>query len=135
MTGTKEGKKDKGTEEGTMDEETTDLVQYLIIRKDLGWPLGAMIAQGAHAAVAATEMFRDDLATRVYLESLETMHKIVLGIDGERQLTDLGEVLAAKDVKHYCWREQPENIPTVIALKPYNRKKVNSLFRKLKLLS
>ena len=34
------------------DDRMKTLVMYLVVRKDLGWPLGPLIAQGAHAATA-----------------------------------------------------------------------------------
>lgn len=58
------------------------IVQYLVIRKDLvdieKWPLGALLAQASHAAVAAVWLNREDPATIEYCSrtNLDNMHKV-----------------------------------------------------------
>lgn len=39
-----------------MDDDT--IVQYIVVRKDLKWPAGALIAQGAHGALRKLEAGR-----------------------------------------------------------------------------
>ncbi|XP_034435304.1 putative peptidyl-tRNA hydrolase PTRHD1 isoform X2 [Hippoglossus hippoglossus] len=60
------------------------LVQYVVVRSDLvhalSWPLGAVITQACHAATAALHVFRSDPDTARYLEELDSMHKVVLGV-------------------------------------------------------
>lgn len=51
------------------------------------------------------------------------------------KLNSLGEVLQQNDIKHKVWIEQPENIPTCIALKPYRKEDVHKYVKKFKLLS
>lgn len=51
------------------------------------------------------------------------------------KLVSLGEVLQQNDVKHKVWVEQPENLPTCIALKPYPKEEVQKYMKKFKLLS
>lgn len=48
--------------------------------KTLKWPLGAVIAQGCHAATAVCHLFRDDVFTQKYLEDLDRMFKVVLEV-------------------------------------------------------
>ncbi|GJN13140.1 hypothetical protein PR202_ga31477 [Eleusine coracana subsp. coracana] len=52
------------------------LVQYVVLRRDLedAWPLGSVVAQGCHAAVAAV---RDHPDTAAYCDpdNLDRMHK------------------------------------------------------------
>jgi peptidyl-tRNA hydrolase len=55
------------------------LVQYIVLRKDLNWPLGALIAQSCHASTAAIHLFSNDESTQSYFNNLDNMHKIVLG--------------------------------------------------------
>lgn len=43
--------------------------------------------------------------------------------------------LEENKISHYLWIEQPENIPTCLALKPYPRAHVNPFFTELKLFS
>lgn len=60
-----------------------DLVQYIVLRKDLcsslKWPLGSVIAQACHASTAALWLSRDSDETSAYCspETLDHMHKVV----------------------------------------------------------
>lgn len=60
------------------------LVQYVVVRSDLvhklSWPLGAVITQACHAATAAIHLHYADPDTQRYLEELDSMHKVVLGV-------------------------------------------------------
>lgn len=60
------------------------LVQYVVVRSDLvhklSWPLGAVITQACHAATAVIHLHYTDEDTRRYLEQLDYMHKVVLGV-------------------------------------------------------
>ena len=56
------------------------LIQYIVVRGDLKWPIGALIAQGCHAASAVMHMFQRDPETQHYLEDLDRMHKCVLKV-------------------------------------------------------
>jgi hypothetical protein len=55
------------------------LVQYVVLRRDLAdaWPLGSVVAQGCHAAVAAVWAHRDHQDTASYCgpDNLDRMHK------------------------------------------------------------
>lgn len=55
------------------------LVQYVVLRRDLAdeWPLGSVVAQGCHAAVAAVWAHRDHPDTAAYCgpDNLDRMHK------------------------------------------------------------
>lgn len=59
------------------------LVQYIVLRKDLvealKWPLGSVISQGCHAAVAAIILYKDHPSTGEYtaMENLDKMHKVL----------------------------------------------------------
>jgi hypothetical protein len=52
---------------------------------------------------------------------------------GGAQLTALAEKLTAEGVAHKLWIEQPEGIPTAIALKPYPKSFVGPLLKKYSL--
>lgn len=58
------------------------LVQYVVLRRDLidAWPLGSVVTQGCHAAVAAVWAHKDDPHTREYCgeANLDRMHKVSL---------------------------------------------------------
>ncbi|XP_029966097.1 putative peptidyl-tRNA hydrolase PTRHD1 [Salarias fasciatus] len=113
------------------------LVQYVVVRSDLvhklSWPLGAVITQACHAATAAIHLHYGDADTQRYLEQLDSMHKVVLAAPDEAALSGLSDSLTEAGVSHKLWVEQPENIPTCLALKPYPKEAVQPLLRKFKL--
>ncbi|KAG8043380.1 hypothetical protein GUJ93_ZPchr0458g22301 [Zizania palustris] len=124
--------------EGGKEKEAEDVVvQYVVLRRDLAdaWPLGSVVAQGCHAAVAALWAHRDHPDTSAYCgpDNLDRMHKVTLEVKGETQLKNLAEKLEAAGVRHKLWTEQPENIPTCIATAPCPKSQVSSFFKKLKL--
>lgn len=63
-------------------QKTDTIVQYIVLRKDLvetmKWPLGSVVSQGCHAAVAAIWLHKDDSVTAQYCgpENLDFMHKV-----------------------------------------------------------
>ncbi|XP_047322309.1 putative peptidyl-tRNA hydrolase PTRHD1 [Impatiens glandulifera] len=113
------------------------LVQYVVLRRDLidSWPLGSVVTQGCHASVAAIWLNKDDIHTQSYCSpsNLESMHKVTLEVKGETQIKNLSEKLTGNGISHKLWIEQPENIPTCLATKPYPKSIVSSFFKKLKL--
>ncbi|XP_073418020.1 putative peptidyl-tRNA hydrolase PTRHD1 [Dendrobates tinctorius] len=114
------------------------LVQYVVLRRDLqsslGWPLGALVAQACHAATAVIHLHYQHPHTQAYLQELDCMHKVVLEVSDEVTLTGLGETLKEANIDHKMWVEQPENIPTCIALRPYPKEDVQRYLKKFKLL-
>lgn len=52
---------------------------------------------------------------------------------GNVQLLDLSKKLEEAGVAHKLWVEQPENIATSLATKPYPKSQVGHFFKKLKL--
>ncbi|XP_055812736.1 uncharacterized protein LOC129882454 isoform X2 [Solanum dulcamara] len=122
----------------TEENSITDMVvQYVVLRRDLidMWPLGSVVTQGCHAAVAAIWSHKDDAITLQYCSpsNLDSMHKVTLEVKGEAQILNLAGKLKAGGIAHKLWIEQPENIPTCLAIKPYPKSLVSSFFRKLKL--
>ncbi|XP_058224690.1 uncharacterized protein LOC131333901 [Rhododendron vialii] len=113
------------------------VVQYVVLRRDLvdAWPLGSVVTQGCHASVAAVWSHKDDPHTVDYCSptNIDSMHKVTLEVKGETQLSNLSEKLRAGGIAHKLWIEQPENIPTCLATKPYPKSMVSSFFKKLKL--
>ncbi|GAV69951.1 PTH2 domain-containing protein [Cephalotus follicularis] len=113
------------------------LIQYVVLRRDLidTWPLGSVVTQGCHASVCAVWSHRDDPHTIQYCspQNIDSMHKVTLEVKGQAQILNLSEKLAAGEIAHKVWIEQPENIPTCLATKPYPKSLVSSFFKKLKL--
>lgn len=58
---------------------------------------------------------------------------MVLEVKGETQLRALAAKLAEAGVAHKLWIEQPEDIATCLASKPYLKSTVSSHFKKLPL--
>ncbi|XP_051136946.1 uncharacterized protein LOC127255459 [Andrographis paniculata] len=118
-------------------EAADTVVQYVVLRRDLidTWPLGSVVTQGCHASVAAIWLHKNDPDTLRYCadSNLDSMHKVTLEVKGEAQLVNLSEKLKAGGIAHKLWIEQPENIPTCLASKPYPKSIVSPFFKKLKL--
>ncbi|NWY93647.1 PTRD1 hydrolase, partial [Loxia curvirostra] len=115
------------------------LVQYVVLRGDLArpprsWPLGAVVAQGCHAALAAVHGYREHPDTGAYLEQGDAMTTVVLEAPDENSLLDLAKLLKEKGVDHKVWMENPEGIPTCLALRPYPKNLVQPHLRNFKLL-
>ncbi|KOB77877.1 putative peptidyl-tRNA hydrolase PTRHD1 [Operophtera brumata] len=109
------------------------VVQYVLLRsdllKDLGWSIGALVAQACHASTAVLHLNKDDEITIQYLEDLDNMHKI----PNEESLRKVAEKLKENAIAHKLWIEQPENIPTCLAIKPYPKDQVKKYVGKFKL--
>lgn len=115
------------------------IVQYIVLRRDLStvlnWPLGALIAQGCHAATAAITTYYTHSDTVLYLNELNRMHKIVLGVENAEQLENLANKLKDAGIDYYLWIEQPEDLCTALATRPYEKSIIQVYFKGLKLLS
>jgi peptidyl-tRNA hydrolase len=120
--------------ESIANNEVSDvIVQYIAVRKDLKWPLGALIAQCCHASTAAIHLNYTDEQCSQYLKDLNNMHKIVVAVPNEQELKLLADALNNNNIKYKLWIEQPENFPTCLAIKPYNKNLVASFFKAFKL--
>jgi hypothetical protein len=58
----------------------------------MGWPLGSICAQAAHAAIAAVWMYKDHADTVAYCapDAIDDMHKVVLEVKGGAVQVELG---------------------------------------------
>ncbi|XP_062370552.1 putative peptidyl-tRNA hydrolase PTRHD1 [Cinclus cinclus] len=118
---------------------TEALVQYVVLRGDLArpplsWPLGAVVAQGCHAALAAVHAYREHPDTSAYLEQGDAMRTVVLEAPDERSLLSLSERLQREELDHRLWWERPDGIPTALALRPYPKNRLRPILRNLGLL-
>ena len=93
------------------------------------------VAQACHASTAVLHMYQEDENTRAYLAKLDSMHKVVLQCPDAETLTQLASQLTSQNIDHKLWIEQPENIPTCIAVKPYPRDVIKPLVKQFKLYS
>lgn len=64
---------------------SNSIVQYVLLRsdllKELGWSIGALVAQACHASTAVLHLYREDENTIKYLNDLDNMHKVVLEVN------------------------------------------------------
>jgi len=97
--------------------------------------LNFVSAQACHASTAVLHLYKEDEGTREYLEKLDTMHKVVLAAPDLESLTKLAAKLTERQISHKLWIEQPENIPTCIAIKPYPKNEIKGLVQQFKLFS
>ena len=115
------------------------IVQFVVVRRDLlktmEWPVGSVIAQACHACLAVAWENKDDPDVIAYLapENIASMHKVTKEVKGEPQILTLAEKLKSEGLAYKLWMEQPENIPTAIAVKPYPRSRVAPLLKKYQL--
>ena len=116
------------------EQDDTTLVQYVVVRKDLKWPAGALIAQACHATTAAIWAHRDHVDTIAYCTNADDMHKIVLSAESASSLDDLASALSNAGVGHRRWIEQPENIVTCVASRPASRALLQPFFKAFRLL-
>uniref|UniRef100_A0A8C4W0K7 peptidyl-tRNA hydrolase n=1 Tax=Gopherus evgoodei TaxID=1825980 RepID=A0A8C4W0K7_9SAUR len=100
----------------------------------LSWPLGALVAQACHAALAVVHAYYGQADTGAYLAEGGSMRTVVLEALDEGALTTLAETLKQHNIDHKVWIEQPENIATCIALRPYPKEEVHQHLKKFKLL-
>lgn len=77
--------------------------------------------------------FWDDILVQEYLQLGSDMHKVVLAAENEEVLKETARKLSENDIKHVLWVENPENIPTCLATKPYERELLQPFFKDLKL--
>ncbi|XP_061846857.1 putative peptidyl-tRNA hydrolase PTRHD1 [Colius striatus] len=124
---------------GTAEAAAAALVQYVVLRGDLArppqsWPLGAVVAQGCHAVLAAAHAHRQHPDTRAYLELGGTMRTVVLEVPDEAALKALAETLQQHSIDHEVWTEYPQNVTTCLALRPYPKEQVYQYLKKFKLL-
>ncbi|KAF8841729.1 peptidyl-tRNA hydrolase II [Paxillus ammoniavirescens] len=106
------------------------LVMQIIVRRDLfdkeKWGVGPLMAQAAHAATAVLHETRERTETIDYLADLKNMRKVVLQTPDASALGKLSAALSSTDpspIPHYLWTEQPENVPTCIAIAPNRKEK------------
>ncbi|EKX54745.1 hypothetical protein GUITHDRAFT_131773 [Guillardia theta CCMP2712] len=110
------------------------LVQYVLIRKDLPWPAGSVVAQGCHAVTKALWEYKEHQNVIDYCGQINSMHKVVLGVKDRKQLEKFAGRLEEAGLLHCIWVEQPEDTPTALATLPYPKSTIGPLLKKLPLL-
>ncbi|EPZ35563.1 putative peptidyl-tRNA hydrolase PTRHD1-like protein [Rozella allomycis CSF55] len=110
------------------------LVQYILLRGDLKWSQGALIAQACHASIACLFKYKDHPNVLKYTsdENLNRMHKVVLKVKDENELEAIHKTISDKH-DCYLWHEQPENIPVCLACLPLEKDIIHPLVKHLPL--
>ncbi|RPD57740.1 peptidyl-tRNA hydrolase II [Lentinus tigrinus ALCF2SS1-7] len=103
------------------------LVMQIVVRRDLldaeGWGVGPLMAQVAHATSAVLHETRERPETQAYMDDLKNMRKVVMQTTDQASIEKLAKLLDGCDppVPYHLWVEQPENVPTCLALSPNRR--------------
>lgn len=126
-----------GREEEERGEEERP-VQYIILRNDLGYSAGELVAQGAHAATLALHETRDREDTVLFLLHSRRMTVVALECSEEEMERVEKDLLSASpSVPFRVWIEMPENRATGLSLAPFFRTRqpeTMAILRRLKLL-
>ncbi len=80
------------------------LIMYIALRRDLitslNWPIGATVAQAAHASTAVLWEHRTDSNVIAYMERVDSMRKVVLECPDEESLKNLSETFTRARIDH-----------------------------------
>eukprot|EP00747_Dinoflagellata_sp_TGD_P007958 gnl/TRDRNA2_/TRDRNA2_117587_c0_seq2.p1 gnl/TRDRNA2_/TRDRNA2_117587_c0~~gnl/TRDRNA2_/TRDRNA2_117587_c0_seq2.p1 ORF type:complete len:163 (+),score=43.36 gnl/TRDRNA2_/TRDRNA2_117587_c0_seq2:40-528(+) len=110
------------------------LVMYVVLRKDLDWPMGAMVNQACHAASAVSWESREDPQAIAYLTQAEgQMTTVTMGAKDEAELQKAADRLKAAGIPYKVWVEQPEGVSSALATWPRRRSEMQKCFKGLKL--
>jgi len=117
-----------------------EVVQYLLIRKDLNMTHGKIAAQASHCSLASVYPYMDDEYVKEWLGKAFT--KIVLSINGLSEAKKIIEVLKNNSIIHAVIKDncrtelEPEEEGTTltgIGIKPYPKSLIHPLIKKLQL--
>jgi PTH2 family peptidyl-tRNA hydrolase len=117
-----------------------EVVQYIIVRRDLNMSKGKMAAQCCHASNASFYPYMDDEAVKQWLAG--SFVKVILSIKNLNEANKLIDVLNSNDIIHSVIRDncrtelQPEEnncTLTCIGIKPYVKSMIHPLIKKLQL--
>ncbi|WUR02382.1 peptidyl-tRNA hydrolase (PTRHD1) [Vairimorpha necatrix] len=96
------------------------IVQYIFLVSNIKTiKKGALIAQACHAAIKAIHTYKDSEDTKEYLNLIYSMTTVILKISTE-DIKIISEKFSSLDFVE--WVEQPENLTTCLALRPYKIK-------------
>lgn len=113
-------------------------IQYVLIITDhvVGWPLGAIVAQGCHSVTACMAMYRDLQIYQEYTaeDNIGQMRKAILACPSSKWI-DIKSRLVQANVYFTEWYEKPENVLTAVALVPGSKTLLKPFIGDLTLLS
>merc|ERR1711918_227455 len=101
------------------------VVIYVLLRKDLDWPTGALMNQVGHACTkVAWEAREDPVAIEFMTEASAQMTQYTMGAKNEQELRKVESKLVAANIPFHLWVEQPEDVPSCLATRPRRRSQV-----------
>lgn len=112
------------------------LVHIVLLRTDLGWPVGALATQAVHASNAClfSNLTNRDEKTKTqiqsFLESGSKMNVLLKEIPSLSQMQELQEKLKETQIEYEVWVEEPENVAVAIAIVPTERSIVMPLVKR-----
>jgi peptidyl-tRNA hydrolase len=87
----------------------------------------------ASTAVIAENLQDRETSEYINKKNIDNMRKVVLKVESEKELLDFEKTLVENKVVYKLWKEQPENINTCIAIKPYWKSHISPFVKMLKL--
>merc|ERR1719221_1524687 len=106
------------------------LVMYVLLRKDLEWPIGAVINQACHLCTAvAWEAKTDSEAVEFMSEASAQMTNYTMGAKDTAELDKVAGRLRDAGLPFKLWVEQPENISVGLATWPRRKSVVEKCFK------
>ena len=118
-------------------EDKEELVQYIIVRSDLGRyqdrAFNSLISHTSSACTSAIHMFYSHEHTKAYLKNGDSMKKKILQVDSEDELLELDIKLMIAKVDYRMWLKSPEKYATCIATRPYPSSEIAGNFKHLKI--
>lgn len=93
--------------------------QIIFLRNDLkSFGKGALVAQACHASTAATFTYLSHPDTKLYLERMAEMTKVVLKITGQ-DIEELTSELRSNEIDFIEWRESLDEGITCVSTRPF----------------
>ncbi|GAB5363108.1 hypothetical protein AAMO2058_000855000 [Amorphochlora amoebiformis] len=116
------------------------LIQYIVVRKDLTkkplkWSWGSVISNACHAASVAviSSNFDNPNVQKYITQAHGQMRKVTLAAPDCEALITVAKMLKDLNIVHYLWIEEPEKIPTCLAVCPLPKKDIQPILKSLKL--
>lgn len=113
-----------------------EVVQYIVVRKDLNMSKGKMAAQVAHASIATVYPYLWDAEVKTWLDRAFT--KIILEVKNLAALEKLERMcierhMVFKTIVDNGRTEVEPNTPTCLGFKPYKKSQLGDFLKKYQL--
>ena len=111
----------------------SDLVQYIVVRNDLGQLESGSLRTGlAASSTAAVHLY----CNSAYFKSIDdtNINKIILEVGSEHELMQLEDKLFSKNVDYKIWAKTPKSYPACISIQYYSKTNVQKYLEELSAL-